>query len=84
MAKLDVQSAYRLLPVHPTDRAFLGIEWRGKLYADGMLLFRLRSAPKIFTAVADALEWIIQQHGVRYVDHLTTLMKRCKTNRGRD
>ena len=24
MAKLDVQSAYRLLPVHPTDRALLG------------------------------------------------------------
>ena len=69
MAKLDVQSAYRLLPVHPTDRALLGIEWRGELYADGMLPFGLRSAPKIFTAVADALEWIVRRRGVRYVDH---------------
>ena len=32
MAKLDVQSAYRLLPVHPTDRALLGIGWHGELY----------------------------------------------------
>ena len=30
MAKLDVQSAYHLLPVHPTDRALLGIEWRAR------------------------------------------------------
>ena len=67
MAKLDVQSAYHLLPVHPTDRALLGIEWRGKLYADGMLPFGLKS--KIFTAVADALEWIVRRRGVRYVDH---------------
>ena len=69
MAKLDVQSAYRLLPVHPTDRVLLGIEWRGELHADGMLPFGLRSVPKSFTAVADTLEWIVRRRGVRYVDH---------------
>ena len=34
-----------------------------------MLPFGLRSAPKIFTAVADGLEWIIRQRGVRNIDH---------------
>ena len=32
---------------------------------DGALPFGLRSAPKLFTAVADALLWIIGSHGVR-------------------
>ena len=69
LAKLDVKSAYRLLPVHPTDRPLLGVLWRGAQFVDGMLPFGLRSAPKIFTAVADALEWILRQEGVRYIDH---------------
>ena len=60
MAKLDVQAAYRLVPVHPDDHSLMGFQWRGALYIDGMLPFGLCSAPIIFTAVADALEWIYQ------------------------
>ena len=69
MAKLDIKSAYRLVPVHPDDRHLLGFEWRGQQYVDGMLPFGLRSAPKIFTAVADALEWVVRRRGVVHVDH---------------
>ena len=69
IAKLDIKSAYRLVPVHPHDRYLLGVEWKGACYVDGMLPFGLRSAPKIFTAVADALEWILHQNGVTLVDH---------------
>ena len=69
MAKLDIKAAYRLVPVHPDDRLLLGLEWRGHHYVDGMLPFGLRSAPKIFTAVADALESIIRRRGVEFVDH---------------
>ena len=36
---------------------------------NGMLPFGLRSALKIFTAVADALEWCIREAGVSEVDH---------------
>ena len=56
LAKIDVESAYRLIPVHPSDRSLLGIQWKGKV-CNGMLPFCLRSAPKLFTTVADALEW---------------------------
>ena len=69
LAKLDVKAAYRLVPVHPDDRLLLGFEWRGAWYVDGMLPFGLRSAPKIFTAVADAIEWVIRQRGVANIDH---------------
>ena len=69
MAKLDIKSAYRLVPVHPHDRYLLGVEWEGAYFADGALPFGLRSAPKIFMAVADALQWIMLSGGVTMVDH---------------
>ena len=49
MAKLDVESAYRIIPVHPTDRLLLGMVWKDKLYIDSALLLSLRSAPKSST-----------------------------------
>ena len=69
LAKLDVQAAYRLVPVHPDDRPLLGVKWGDACYFDGMLPFGLRSAPKVFTAVADALEWCLRQEGVTHIDH---------------
>ena len=69
LAKLDIQSAYRLVPVHPDDRPLLGMKWEEKLYLDTALPFGLRSAPKIFTAVADALEWAMKMRGVSAAEH---------------
>ena len=59
MAKMDIESAYRMVPVHPSDRLMLGMQWKGGVFFDTRLPFGLRSAPKIFTAVADALQWIV-------------------------
>ena len=64
LAKMDIASAYRIVPVHPGDRPLLAVQWAGKIYFDTRLPFGLRSAPKIFTAVADALQWIFQKQGV--------------------
>lgn len=36
---------------------------------NGSLPFSLRSAPKIFMAVADALQWVMYNNGVSMVDH---------------
>ena len=69
MAKIDIKSAYRIVPVHPVDRHLLATCWKGQLYVDGALPFGLRSAPKIFTALADAFKFIIKQHGVEWVWH---------------
>ena len=54
--KADIKEAYRMVPIHPDDQLLLGIWWNGCVYIDRMLPFGLRSAPKIFTAVADALQ----------------------------
>ncbi len=55
LAKFNVEGAYRTVPVHPEGRHLLGMRWRGILHIDTVLPFRLRSAPKIYNAVADAL-----------------------------
>ena len=56
LAKIDVELAYRLITVHTQDGTLQAVEWDGMVYVNPMLLFGLRSAPKIFNAVADALE----------------------------
>ena len=69
MAKVDIEAAYRLVPVHPHDRPLLGMVWKGQIFADPMLPFGLRSAPKIFNAIADALEWYLKSRGIAHVFH---------------
>ena len=34
LAKIDIKSAFRLLPVHPADRHLLGMKWNGEVYLD--------------------------------------------------
>ena len=41
----------------------------GALFIDTALPFGLRSAPKIFTAIADAVEWIVKAEGVDFIIH---------------
>ena len=69
LVKADIKQAYRMLSIHPEDQALLGVCWEGIIYIDRVLLFHLRSAPKIFSAVADALQWIVVNKGVRNLLH---------------
>ena len=69
LAKMDLHSAYRKVPVHQADQPLLGIRWGGKIYKDCALPFGLRSAPKLFTAVADALSWALACEQVTNLIH---------------
>ena len=69
LAKIDIKSAFRLIPVHPADRHLLAMEWQGSLYIDTCLPFGLRSAPKLFNVMADLLEWILLNQGVTFLLH---------------
>ena len=69
LAKIDIQSAFRLIPVHPTDRHLLAMQWDNYIFIDTCLPFGLRSAPKLFNIMADLLAWILQEHGVSYIIH---------------
>ena len=59
MAKFDIESAYRNIPVHPLDHHLLGLKWRNSYYMDLALPFGLGSASAIFNSVADVVQWIL-------------------------
>ena len=69
LAKIDIQSAFRLIPVHTADRHLLTMEWKGAVYFDTCLPFGLRSAPKLFNMLADLLQWILLNQGVSLLIH---------------
>ena len=69
IAKMDIKQAYRNIPVHPADSLLLGMKWADKIYVDRVLPFGLRSAPLIFSAVADGLQWAMEERGVTWVKH---------------
>ena len=70
LAKFDVASAYRNVAIHPLDRPLLGMKWREQYYVDMALPFGLRSAPYIFTAIADMVQWMLtSHHGVDFLRH---------------
>ena len=64
------------MPVHPIDRHIFGLCWKGQAYVDQAYIpFGLRSAPNLFTKVADAATWALMQAGITFVmyyldDHL--------------
>ena len=78
LAKFDAQGAFRTIPVHLNDRRLLGL-W-GRIYVDKVLPFWLRSAPKLYNAVADALLWILEKSdgvdGLHYLSPRFSAMQR--------
>ena len=69
LVKADLKEAYRMIPIHPYDQPLLGVEWEGAVFSDMALPFGLLSAPKIFSAVADALQWILVRKVVKTILH---------------
>ena len=70
LATVDIESAYQIIPVHLHDRPLLAIQWEeSQLFFDPMLPFGLRSAPKIFNAVANALCWHLHEAGIPLIRH---------------
>ena len=57
LAKFDLESAYRHVPVHSNNCYLLGMKWRLKNFISLALPFGLCSAPYIFSSFADLLVW---------------------------
>ena len=57
LGKMDVKEAFRIVPIHPSDRLLLAIQWKGNLYIDKVLPFGLHSAPLLLQP------WLMQQNG---------------------
>ncbi|XP_064635798.1 uncharacterized protein LOC135492980 [Lineus longissimus] len=58
LAKCDVKSAFRIIPVAPEDYPLLGFEWRGKYYMDRVLLMGASISCSHFERFSTAIEWI--------------------------
>ena len=61
LAKIDIESAYWLIPVHPNDHPLQAMRWQGRVYVDPMLPFGLCSAPKVC--------WYLHQVGIPITCH---------------
>ena len=53
----------------PPDQRLLAVAWKGTTYSDKGLPFGLRSAPKIFSALTDAMMWALHDRGVKAALH---------------
>lgn len=70
LIKLDVEAAYKQVPVRRADRALLGLRWRGKYYYELVLPFGLKSSGARWELYAAALHYFFQHHlGVELVIH---------------
>ena len=58
MAKTDIKSAFRIIPIHPQDYSLLGIKWADKYYFDRCLPMGCSSSCAIFETFSTALEWL--------------------------
>ena len=48
MAKTDVKSAFRIIPIHPNDYSLLGMKWQNLFYFDRCLPMGCSSSCAIF------------------------------------
>lgn len=56
MAKTDVKSAFRIIPIHPAHYPLLGIRWNNTYNFDRALAMGLSSSCAIFESFSTALE----------------------------
>ncbi|KAL6470791.1 hypothetical protein MHYP_G00219100 [Metynnis hypsauchen] len=59
LAKADIISAFKVLPLYPGFWNLFGVCWEGRFYFAVRLAFSCKSSPKIFDTLAEALCWIL-------------------------
>lgn len=71
LSKVDIEGAFRIIPISPDNFKHLGIYWKGEYYYDTRLSMGGRSSPGIFDKLSEALEWIAKKnYGLDYICHL--------------
>ena len=58
LCKTDIEAAFRIIPIHPSDHELLGYKWQSQYYYDCCLPFGCRSSPAIFEYFSSAMEWV--------------------------
>lgn len=62
MAKTDIKSAFRIIPIHPHDYHLLGFSLNNSFYFDRTLPMGCSSSCAIFEAFSTSLEWLAKTH----------------------
>jgi len=71
LAKTDIESAFRLIPIHPHDYHLLGFYWNGNFYFDKCLPMGSSMSCAIFESFSSALEWIARTKlHIRFPTHI--------------
>lgn len=73
LAKSDLKSAFRLLPIYPGDFDLLGIKHNGKYYYDKCLPFGSKLSCALFNKFSSFLHWLLAKksgnyHIIHYLD----------------
>ena len=78
MATLDLQSAYRAVPINPDHRRHFGLTWNfvsgEKIMCDNFLGFDTRIAPYIFDRLTDSVSHDMIQQGYTCFNYLDDFM----------
>ena len=70
LGKMDIKSAFRLLPVHTSDFCILGIQHLDKFYIDKCLPFGCSASCKLFENFSTFLHWLMEKRsGLASLDH---------------
>ena len=73
MAKADVESAFRLLPIHPDDFCLLGMKIEDEYYVDKALPMGSSCSPAYFEKFSSFIEWVVRKESnsnkiIHYMD----------------
>jgi len=60
LLKKDLKSAFRHIPISPSDWHLFIFQWRGKYYIDMFLAFGLRTSPRIYNMFGEAIHWVME------------------------
>ncbi|KAJ1200350.1 hypothetical protein NDU88_004174 [Pleurodeles waltl] len=70
MAKCDIQSAFRLLPIHPADFDLMGMQLDGNIYVERVLPMGCSISCALFETFSTFLQWVfVKTSGHRWVTH---------------
>nr|XP_055053787.1 uncharacterized protein LOC129438918 [Misgurnus anguillicaudatus] len=71
LAKVDITSAFKVMPIHPDWWHLFGVRWHEKYYFAVRLTFGCKSSPKIFDMLSEAICWILSNnYAIPYLIHL--------------
>ena len=61
LSKLDIENAFRIVPMHPSEYPLLGFTWRKQFYINSTLCMGLSTSCVRFEAFSSAIQWAVQQ-----------------------